>query len=95
MVHEESFAFFVRIPYLWFGQNSSGLLFESAENEMNLSEYQSEIVNCNLSNTETTIKICHAWFVILNNRKFLSSLYFFPSTNLVLNRGSIDSRYEN
>jgi hypothetical protein len=93
MGHGESFAFFVRIPYLWFVQSSSQLPIRGAEG-VDLSEYQSKIVNRDLRNMETTIKVYHAWFVILNNRRFSINLYqitnFLPLTS-VLNRGSIDS----
>jgi hypothetical protein len=74
MNHEKSFAFFVRIPYLWFDQNLSQPPINSVEGII-LSEYQSGMVNSNPSNMETAIKVYHAWFVILNNRRFSSNLY--------------------
>jgi hypothetical protein len=96
MGHGKKFAFFVRIPYLWFElePDPSQLHIGGARSEMDLSRYLSKIINYDLENTQTAIKVCYAWFVILNNRRFSINLYqitnFLPLTS-VLNRGSIDS----
>jgi hypothetical protein len=97
MGHGESFTFFVRIPFLWFEPVSNQPPVNDAENEMDLSQYHREMEKCDLRYTKTAIKVYHAWFVILNNRRVSINLYqsksLFPLTS-VFNRGSIDSRPE-
>jgi hypothetical protein len=97
MGHGESFTFFVRIPFLWFEPDSNWHPVYGAENEMDLSQYHRKMENRNFRYTKTAIKVYHAWFVILNNRRVSINLYqitnFLPLTS-VLNRGSIDSHSE-
>jgi hypothetical protein len=68
----ESFAFFVRIPYLWFRLEPDPKRphIGGAGSEMDLSGYRSEIVNPDLGNTQTAIRVCYTWFVILNTVGF-------------------------